>query len=324
MRFAEKLRSHALRLDRRPFKTLQINVGKKCNQACHHCHVEAGPKRKEMMDERTALRLIELLKGAPDIDTVDLTGGAPELNPHFSTLVRESRNLGKQVMDRCNLTVLFEKGQENTANFLKEFRVQIVASLPCYTQENVDHQRGNGVFQKSIEALKLLNSMGYGKPATGLILNLVYNPGGAFLPGPQAELEQDYKKELKEHFGIEFNHLFTITNMPIHRFLKDLERSGEKDEYLTLLENSFNPGSVENLMCRDLISVSWDGYLYDCDFNQMLELPAGGRRRSIWEIESLAELTSDTISIDDHCYGCTAGAGSSCGGALVSERLQEK
>lgn len=314
--FVKKLRGSRLEIRRKPLEILQINVGKLCNQACSHCHVEAGPKRTEIMERKTAERLMELLKRSPTIQTVDLTGGAPELNPNFRFLVEESRRLGREVIDRCNLTVLFEQGQEETICFLRHHRVKIVASLPCYSKENVDKQRGNGVFEKSIRALRWLNESGYGREKTGLVLDLVYNPLGAFLPPPQAGLEATYKKELSELFGIEFNHLFTITNMPIKRFLDFLRRTGKLEEYMTLLVNQFNPRAALGVMCRNLISVSWDGQIHDCDFNQMLEIPAGGRRRMIWDISSFDEISGE-IAFADHCYGCTAGVGSSCGGVLI-------
>ncbi len=323
--FTDTLQQHQIQLTRRSVQTLQINVGRLCNQACHHCHVEAGPKRKEIMEKKTVDRLLELLSLDSHVQTVDLTGGAPEMNPHFRHLVREVRKLGKTVLDRCNLTVLFEEGQEDTATFLREHRVQIVASLPCYSKANVDKQRGNGVFEKSIRALKLFNELGFGKTDTGLELDLVYNPLGANLPPGQVELEKDYKEELKELFGIEFNHLFTITNMPIKRFLHELERSGKLQEYMDLLVSSFNVQAALGVMCRSLVSVGWDGQIYDCDFNQMLEIPIAGKKRTIWDINSLKDLEKEKIALADHCYGCTAGAGSSCGGALVEENtLKEK
>jgi len=315
--FEETLKKNRLEIRRKPLEILQINVGKLCDLACLHCHVEAGPKRTEIMERRTAERLMVLLKKSHTIQTVDLTGGAPELNPNFRYLVEESRRLGRDVIDRCNLTVFFQKGQEETPFFLKQYRVQIVASLPCYSKENVEAQRGRGVFDKSIRALRLLNELGYGKKGTGLILDLVYNPVGPFLPPPQAELESDYKKELKELFGIEFNHLLTITNMPIKRFHDYLGRRGELKQYGDLLETHFNPEAAGRVMCRNLISISWDGKIYDCDFNQMSEILLGGKRRTIWEIELFDELASEPIQFANHCYGCTAGDGSSCGGALV-------
>lgn len=314
--FYETLRRHGLRIDRNPVEILQINVGKFCNQACLHCHVEAGPKRTEIMEQETADRLIALMDRSPTLSTVDITGGAPELNPHFRKLVAAARRLDKTVIDRCNLTVFFEKGQEETAAFLADYKVQVTASLPCYSKENVDAQRGGGVFEKSIRALHLLNDLGYGRAGSGLELNLVYNPLGAFLPPPQEKLEADYKKELRELFGIEFNSLFTITNMPIKRFLDQLMREKKYEEYRTLLVNSFNPAAAENVMCRNLVSVGWDGKIYDCDFNQMLEIPAGGIRRTLWDVDTL-DAIKGAIAFDDHCYGCTAGMGSSCGGKLT-------
>lgn len=315
--FNETLVRHGVKMGRQPTETLQINVGKFCNQACHHCHVEAGPKRTEMMEQKTMDRLLELLDGSPAIHIADITGGAPELNSHFRYLVGELKKRKKEVLDRCNLTVFFEKGQEDTAQFLREHRVKIIASLPCYSKANVDQQRGSGVFEKSIQALRRLNELGYGQPETGLELDLIYNPLGPFLPPSQKKLEIDYKRKLKEQFGIEFNRLYTIINMPIKRFLDSLKHAGNLEAYMRLLVNHFNPHTVTQVMCRNLISVGWDGQIYDCDFNQMLEIPMGGRKRTIWEIQSLDKLDSDTIACGDHCYGCTAGAGSSCGGSLI-------
>lgn len=314
--FNSALREHGFAaLQRLDVTTLQINVGKLCNQACHHCHVEAGPKRTEIMPAQVADRVLNLLMASPTIEVVDITGGAPELNPNFSWLVLISRSLGRHVIDRCNLTVLFEPGQQDLPDFLADNRVEVTASLPCYTAENVDKQRGRGVFDKSIRALKLLNKLGYGMPGSELKLNLVYNPLGAFLPPPEENLENDYKRQLRQHFGIEFNRLFTITNMPIKRFAEFLIRNGQLAEYMSLLVNHFNPGTVQHLMCRSLVSVGWDGKLYDCDFNQMLDIEAPGHR-TIWEIESFSELAHCKIATDNHCFGCTAGAGSSCGGSL--------
>lgn len=315
--FTETIAQHGIVIDRVEPEILQVNVGKLCNQACHHCHVEAGPKRKEIMTEATQERLLTLLESTPSIHTVDLTGGAPELNPYFKSFVTALRKMKKNVIDRCNLTVLFVKGQEETAQFLADQQVHIVASLPCYSKDNVDKQRGNGVFEKSIRALVMLNSLGYGQPHSGLKLSLVYNPVGAFLPPDQQQLEIDYKKELQELFGIQFTELLTITNMPIKRFLTDLEKSGKLEEYMQLLVESFNPRTAAGVMCRNIISVGWDGQLYDCDFNQMLEIPAAGLQRTIWQIENLSELGKSPIAFADHCYGCTAGAGSSCGGSLI-------
>jgi radical SAM/Cys-rich protein len=319
-RFAQKLREHGFgELQRLETTTLQINVGKLCNQACHHCHVDAGPKRTEIMPRDVARRTMELLEASPSITTVDITGGAPELNPNFRWLVAESQRLGRHVIDRCNLTVLLGETQGGLGDFLAERRVEIIASLPCYTSENVDKQRGKGVFDKSMEALRRLNGLGYGMPGSGLRLHLVYNPLGPSLPPPQVKLEADYKKQLRENHGIEFHQLLTITNMPIHRFEEDLQRSGKHDAYMDLLLKNFNAATVGNVMCRALVSVGWDGKLYDCDFNQMLdmgiekpELPT----RTIWEIESLSGWAGRKIATAGHCFGCTAGAGSSCGGAL--------
>jgi len=319
--FDESLRaSSAAPLRRGPVTTLQVNVGKVCNMACHHCHVEAGPKRTEIMSREVAARVVELLAANPGVDLVDLTGGAPELNPSFRWLVSEAGRLGRRVIDRCNLTVLFEPGMEDLPRFLAEQRVEVVASLPCYLRENVEKQRGKGAFGKSVEALRLLNKLGYGRPGSGLVLDLVYNPVGPSLPPAQASLEGAYRRELGELFGIEFSRLLTIANMPIKRFAHLLKRTGQHEAYMSLLVNHFNAATVPGLMCRSLLSVGWDGRLYDCDFNQMLELPLGagtGRRaRTLWAIDSLDSLEGARVATGDHCYGCTAGAGSSCGGAL--------
>jgi radical SAM/Cys-rich protein len=314
--FQATLRQHGYGdLRRQETTTLQINVGKLCNQACHHCHVEASPIRKEIMGPAVADRLLGLLAVSPKVRALDITGGAPELNPNFRRLVLQSRKMGREVIDRCNLTVFFEPGQEDLPEFLAENRVKITASLPCYTAKNVDEQRGRGVFDKSIRALQRLNELGYGGADTGLILNLVYNPLDAYLPPSQERLEADYKMQLREHFGIVFNRLFTITNMPIKRFAEFLERSGKYESYMGLLVNHFNSSTVEQLMCRSLVSVSWDGLLYDCDFNQMLEIGMPGAR-TIWDIDSLSGLNGKHIATGSHCFGCTAGAGSSCGGSL--------
>jgi rSAM/selenodomain-associated transferase 2 len=315
--FRKALLQHNLHLIRNPLEILQVNLGKFCNQACHHCHVEAGPTRKEMMERKTVDRILKLLDRNQTIHTVDITGGAPELNPYFRYLVEESKRRRKIIIDRCNLTVLFQKGQQDTAEFLRDQRIKVIASLPCYLKENVDKQRGSGVFEKSIRALRLLNELGFGKKSTGLTLDLVYNPVGPYLPPPQSKLEADYKEHLKNEFGIEFNHLYTITNMPIKRFLEDLEQTGKLEEYMTLLVNSFNPQAALSVMCRNMVSIGWDGQIYDCDFNQMLEIPSGNKRRTIWEVESFNNLGAEEIAFADHCYGCTAGAGSSCGGALI-------
>ncbi len=296
--------------------TVQVNLGKRCNQACRHCHVDAGPTRTEAMSLRTMDQVLQVLERSPKIHTVDITGGAPELHPHFRHLVTKARALDRHVMDRCNLTVLSEAGQEDTAAFLAAHQVEVVASLPCYGPDNVNQQRGAGVFGASIQGLQTLNALGYGRTDTGPKLHLVYNPLGASLPPEQAGLEGEYKERLNADFGVQFNELYTITNMPIARFKDDLNRSEKLTDYMKLLSDKFNPASVQNVMCLDLVSVSYDGGLYDCDFNQMLELPIGAPKQSIWDLESFDELTDATIATGDHCLGCTAGAGSSCGGAL--------
>ncbi len=297
-------------------QTLQVNVGKLCNQTCRHCHVDAGPTRAEIMTRETAEQVVEVLRHN-DIPVVDITGGAPELNPNFEYLVREARSLGRHVIDRSNLTVFFVEGKSYLPEFLRDHQVEITASLPCYLEKNVDAQRGKGVYAKSIEALQWLNCLGYGRPGTGLQLNLVYNPLGPSLPPAQKPLEEDYKRELGARFGIVFNRLLTLTNMPISRFLKDLEKQGATGRYMELLAEKFNGDTVEGVMCRALVSVGWDGTLYDCDFNQMLELPVNsGLPRHIrdFDTELFARREIRTAA---HCFGCTAGAGSSCGGALV-------
>jgi radical SAM/Cys-rich protein len=310
--------SHGARLRRaEAVETLQVNVGRRCDLACHHCHVEAGPKRPETMGRATAERVVWLLERNPGVRCLDLTGGAPELCEQFRPLVRGARALGRQVIDRCNLTILFEPGQADTAEFLAAHRVKVVASLPCYTKDNVDRQRGRDVFDRSIEALRLLNGLGYGRPGSPLGLDLVYNPLGPSLPPPQAELEAKYREELFAHFGIEFHRLATITNMPIRRFAHALARDGQIEAYMSLLVNHFNPDTVPALMCRTLLSVGWDGSLYDCDFNQMLELPLGAGPRTVWEVDDLSALAAADVTTAPHCFGCTAGSGSSCGGALA-------
>ena len=316
--FEETLAARAAPLVRRRLTTLQVNVGKLCNQTCRHCHVEAGPRRQEQMTRETAARVVKLMHvdGGQDLWSMDITGGAPELNPNFRFLVEQARARGLRVIDRCNLTVLFEAGQEDTAAFLRDHEVDIVASMPCYSRENVEKQRGQGVFAKSIEALLLLNELGYGLPGSGLSLDLVYNPVGPFLPPSQSELQADYEERLREDFGVVFNDLYTITNMPIKRFLYDLKHAAQLDDYMELLVDSFNPDNTEDVMCRDLISIGWEGAIYDCDFNQMLEIPVTGAKRTIWEIDSLEDFRAGGIAVGDHCYGCTAGAGSSCGGQL--------
>ncbi len=297
-------------------ETLQVNVGKFCNQTCRHCHVDAGPTRKEIMTRQTAELVVDVLK-RHDIPNLDLTGGAPELNPNFRYLVGEARSLGRHVIDRSNLTVFFTEGQESLPEFLRDHQVEITASLPCYTLENVDTQRGKGVYAKSIEALQRLNRLGYGQPGSGLALNLVYNPLGPALPPPQEKLEADYRRELGERHGIVFNRLLTLANMPISRFLTDLTRHGNYDRYMDLLIEKFNPQTVEGVMCRTLVSVGWDGRLYDCDFNQMLEMPINhGLPRHLRDFDAFLLARRD-IRTGAHCFGCTAGSGSSCRGALA-------
>jgi len=297
--------------------TLQLNIGKRCNLACHHCHVDAGPKRTEEMDRRGAERILEVLAASPEVEVLDLTGGAPELNESFRLLVAEARGLGRRVIDRCNLTVIELPGQEETADFLAEHEVEVVASLPCYTKENVEGQRGRGVFQPSIDALLRLNRLGYGREGSPRKLRLVYNPLGPFLPPPQKDLEARYRSELREGFGIEFHDLFTLTNMPIKRFARDLARQDRLSEYMSLLVNHFNPETLPGLMCRALVSVDYAGRLYDCDFNQALEIEMPGPEGTIWDLDSLSALEGRAIATAPHCFGCTAGAGSSCGGSLA-------
>jgi radical SAM/Cys-rich protein len=304
-------------LARRRIDTLQVNVGYRCNQSCVHCHVGASPQRTEEMAGETVDLVVAVLAHR-HISTLDITGGAPELNPHFRRLVRVARDLGVRVIDRCNLTILEVAGQEDLAEFLKLEQVEIVASLPCYLADNVDRQRGKGVFESSIRGLRRLNALGYGSDGTGLILNLVYNPQGPSLPPPQEALEADYRRELGDKFGVVFNRLFTLANMPIQRFGSTLISKGEFDRYMGLLRQAHRDDNLDSVMCRDLVSVDWRGYLYDCDFNQMLDLPLtrtdGARRR----LEDLLTdgLDHNPIQVAGHCYGCTAGQGSSCGGAL--------
>ena len=303
-------------LHRARLETLQVNLGYKCNQSCLHCHVNAGPNRTEMMDEAT-LALIPQVLAARDIATLDLTGGAPELHEGFRALVRAARAQGVRVIDRCNLTILFEPGQDDLAQFLAAQQVDVVASMPCYSAVNVDKQRGEGVFDKSIAALQQLNALGYGQADSGLVLDLVYNPQGASLPPNQQTLQADYKRELLAHFGIVFNELFALTNMPIQRFGSTLVSKGQFDDYMQLLQGSFHPNNLAGVMCRNMVSVDWQGWLSDCDFNQQLGLPLGrsGVRRHLRDLLKI-DLEGQAIRVAGHCYGCTAGQGSSCGGAL--------
>jgi radical SAM/Cys-rich protein len=309
--FDEKLAAYDMKLRARSVETLQVNVGKLCNQACKHCHVDASPSRTEIMTKETIELVLDAIRRFR-FETVDITGGAPELNPSFRYLVSEARALGSRVIVRHNLTVMFEPGQSDLPNFFREHRVEVVSSLPYFLEERTDAQRGRGVFQKSIAALRRLNVVGYG------LLNLVYNPVGAFLPPSQASIEADFKRELQARYDVTFNQLYTITNMPIKRFLDYLRRSGNEERYLRKLVEAFNPRAVEGLMCRSLVSVDWTGRLFDCDFNQMLELGVDPELP-----QSLVEFDPETfasrrIMTGTHCFGCTAGAGSSCGGSLLS------
>jgi radical SAM/Cys-rich protein len=299
--------------------TLQVNLGYKCNQSCVHCHVNAGPTRTEMMSLETINDVLAFLQ-ASHVGKLDITGGAPELNPHFRDLVRAARNLGAHVIDRCNLTILEQPGQENLAQFLADQRVEVVASLPCYLEENVDRQRGKGVFEVSIRALQLLNRMGYGQPGSGLELSLVYNPQGPVLPPAQGQLEADYRTHLGKRYGLVFNELYVLTNMPIQRFGSMLISKGQFAHYMDLLKNAYQPANLEAVMCRSLVSVDWRGFVYDCDFNQMLGLPLAYKGRAKTHLRELIgrDLTDNPIVVADHCYGCTAGQGSSCGGALAA------
>jgi len=303
---------------RQGLETLQVNLGYKCNQSCLHCHVNAGPNRTEMMDAATVALVLEVLK-ARQLSTLDLTGGAPELNDHFRALVRGARAQGVRVIDRCNLTILSEPGQESLATFLADQGVEVTASLPCYSPANVDRQRGDGVFDRSIAGLRELNALGYGQEGTKLVLNLVYNPQGPVLPPPQGALEEDYKRELLQHFGIRFNHLFALTNMPVQRFGSTLVSKGTFAGYMKLLRDAYREENLETVMCRSLISVDWQGDLYDCDFNQMLGLRAhvnGLARPHLRDLLKDHDIGHESIAVADHCYACTAGQGSSCGGAL--------
>lgn len=304
------------RIRRQSLDTLQLNLGYLCNLACVHCHVNAGPTRKELMD-RATMKLALQVAEAYGVGTLDLTGGSPEMNPGFRWLVQTARQRGIHVMDRLNPTIMREPGYQWVGPFLAEHRVGVVASLPCYSKENVDAQRGNGVFESSISALQELNALGYGRPGSGLEMNLVYNPLGASLPPPQQALEADYTRLLGEEFGIEFNALFTITNMPIKRFGAILLSKGQYDDYMALLKNAYRADNLKNVMCRNLLSVDYRGYLYDCDFNQMLGLPVGegGDNSHLRDLLGEKKLPH-RIAVGEHCYGCTAGQGSSCGGAL--------
>jgi radical SAM/Cys-rich protein len=305
-------------LARRHTRTLQVNLGYRCNQSCVHCHVDAGPKRTESMSDETMAEVLAYLERG-GTEMLDITGGAPELNAVFRPLVLGARALGVQVVDRCNLTILAEPGQEDLAEFLAAQRVEIVASLPCYLEENVDGQRGKGVFEASLCGLRALNVLGYGKADSGLVLNLVYNPVGAALPPPQGALEADYKRELESRYGVVFNRLMTLANMPIRRFGSWLQSTGQFHDYLALLKESHQDANLDGVMCRDLVSIDWQGFVYDCDFNQMLDLPVergSSERLHIRDLDGRDALVGEAIRVGEHCYGCTAGQGSSCGGAL--------
>jgi len=296
----------------------QVNAGKMCNQVCKHCHVDAGPDRKEIMTRETMQLCLDVL-AASDIKIVDITGGAPELNPDFRWFVEEIKKLGKHIIVRCNLTIILaNKRFHDLPYFFKQHGIEVVSSLPSFTPERTDRQRGNGVFDDSVKALQMLNAVGYGQSGTGLILNLVYNPAGAFLPPSQEALEKEYKQELLKNFNISFNSLFAINNMPISRYLDYLLSTGNYDKYMDKLVSAFNPAAVNNVMCRNTISVSWDGYLYDCDFNQMLDLQVSVPNSQHLRDLDLQQLNNRAIVLKQHCYGCTAGAGSSCGGTVTA------
>ena len=306
-------------ITRRRLETLQVNLGYKCNQSCVHCHVNAGPTRTEMMSLETINDVLAFVQ-ASHLGKLDVTGGAPELNPHFRDLVRAARDLGVHVIDRCNLTILEQPGQEDLAQFLAAQQIEIIASLPCYLEENVDRQRGKGVFDASIRALQTLNRLGYAEPDSGLKLALVYNPQGAVLPPAQGQLEADYRTHLGKRYGLVFNELYVLTNMPIQRFGSMLISKGQFEHYMDVLKNAYQPANLDNVMCRSLVSVNWRGYVYDCDFNQMLGLPLAYQGRLRVHLRELIgrDLTGNGIVVADHCYGCTAGQGSSCGGALAA------
>jgi radical SAM/Cys-rich protein len=295
----------------------QVNIGKMCNQTCKHCHVDAGPDRTEIMTRETMKQCIDVIQNNPNLHTVDITGGAPELNPDFRWFVGEIAKLNRHIIVRCNLTIIFANKKFNDLpQFFKEHTIEVISSLPFYTQDRTDRQRGKGVFEDSIKALQMLNDVGYGKDGSGLFLDLVYNPAGAFLPPSQQSLEKEYKKVLRQKFSIEFNNLYVITNMPISRFLDYLLTSSNYETYMEKLVNAYNSSAAKNVMCRNTISVGWDGYLYDCDFNQMLELKVGCNSKHISDF-NVNDLNKREIIIGQHCYGCTAGAGSSCGGAVT-------
>ena len=316
--FNKTLAEHGLSLRAATVETLQVNVGKLCNQACKHCHVDASPARTEIMRRDTVELILAALRRYR-FQTLDITGGAPELNPSFRYLVSQARDLSTHVIVRHNLTVMFEPGQSDLPEFFRQQEVEVVSSLPYFLEEQTDKQRGHGVFEKSIEALRRLNAVGYGVEGSGLVLNLVYNPVGAFLPPLQAAIEADFKRELQARYGVSFNQLYTITNMPINRFLDYLRRSGNEERYMRKLVEAFNPRAVDGLMCRTLVSVDWTGRLYDCDFNQMLEMGVAPELpQSIEDFDPIV-FASRPVMTGAHCFGCTAGAGSSCGGAVATQ-----
>ncbi|HEX2542907.1 MAG TPA: arsenosugar biosynthesis radical SAM (seleno)protein ArsS [Caldimonas sp.] len=305
-------------LRRSALETLQVNLGYRCNQSCVHCHVNAGPNRTEEMSRETVDDVLAFLHANPGVRTLDLTGGAPELNPHFRSLVAAARGLGVRVIDRCNLTILEEPGQDGLAEFLAGHGVEVVASMPCYLEDNVDRQRGKGTFDASIRGLQTLNRLGYARPGSGLVLNLVYNPQGPSLPPGQEGLERDYRTHLAEHFGVVFDRLFTLANMPIQRFGSMLVSKGQFNSYMALLRTAHRDSNLEHVMCRSVVSVDWQGFLYDCDFNQQLGLPLAGAGSSKVHLSEVRaqQIERRPIRVADHCFGCTAGQGSSCGGAL--------
>ena len=315
--FAERLKAIGLApLKPTAITILQVNIGRMCNQTCAHCHVDAGPDRQEIMNRETMQQCLDALAQS-QIDIVDITGGAPEMNPEFRWFVSRIKELGRHIIVRCNLTIIVaNKKYHDLPDFYKENKVEVVSSLPFYNADRTDRQRGEGVFKESIRALQMLNRVGYGKPGTGLLLNLVYNPSGAFLPASQLQLESDFKRELKKNYDIDFNDLFCITNMPISRYLEFLLRSGNYEKYMDRLATAFNPSAAFGVMCRNTISVGWDGYLYDCDFNQMLDLRVNSAIDHITKFD-LQRLNNREIVVNQHCYGCTAGAGSSCGGSTT-------
>ena len=317
--FAQRIHLSDKDFNRRGIDVLQVNMGKYCNLACIHCHVESGPNRTELMSRETVDAVLGFL-GRTNIPTVDITGGAPELNPTFDYLVESAVGLGRHVMDRCNLTVIFEPGKDYLPQFFKRHRVELVCSLPCYSEENVDRQRGKGTFELSIRALQIFNELGYGQSESGLVLNLVYNPIGPHLPPPQDKLEQDYKGILKEQFGIVFNRLYCLSNMPITRYATHLKLRGEYDCYVELLEMNFNARTLDQVMCRNLVSIGYEGSVYDCDFNQMLDLPIRDAEGKALNISTLSvdQVQYLPVTVGNHCYACTAGSGSSCGGTLLS------